>query len=453
MEEGRKAPEEAPTREGASDDEGGLRRAITPKLLLLFIVGDILGGGIYALVGEVGAETGGAIWSAFLLALVMAAFTAASYAELVSKYPHAGGAALFVHRAFKNNLMSFIVAFAVICSGITSASALARGFGGDYLSEFIDIKVVFGALALLVLITLINFRGIAESVKLNVGFTLVEIGGLLLIVLISVVAVIQGDADTGRPFEFKEGSSVFAVVLSGAALAFYALIGFEDSVNVAEEAKDPVQTYPKVLFGGLAIAGVLYFLVTVGAAAVVPIHDLSASSGPLLEVVKQGPLNIPEKVFSAIGLLALSNGALINMIMASRLLYGMAREDVVPAPFGIVHKTRRTPWVAIIFTSLVAAVLIITADLERLADTTVALLVVVFLIVNVTVLYLRREPVDHDHFQVPSIFPVLGVGVSIALLTQIEGETWVRAGILIAVGLVLYAVNAVVLSRTAPATS
>ena len=156
-------------------DGSGLRRAITPTLLLIFIVGDILGGGIYALVGEVGAETGGAIWSAFILALIMAAFTAGSYAELVSKYPHAGGAALYVNRAFKNRFLSFIVAFAVVASGITSASALARGFGGDYLSEFVDLKVVLGALALLALITIVNLRGISESVKLNVGFTIVEV--------------------------------------------------------------------------------------------------------------------------------------------------------------------------------------------------------------------------------------------------------------------------------------
>jgi basic amino acid/polyamine antiporter, APA family len=422
-------------------DEGGLARAITPKLLLLFIVGDILGGGIYALVGEVGAETGGAIWSAFLLALVMAAFTAGSYAELVSKYPHAGGAALYVHRAFKNRFISFIVAFAVIMSGITSASALARGFGGDYLGEFVDIKVVLGALLLLVAITLVNLRGIAESVKLNVGFTVVEIGGLLLIVLIAVVAIAEGDAEPGRAFEFKEGSSVFAAMLAGAALAFYALVGFEDSVNVAEEATDPVRTYPRVLFVGLAIAGVLYVLVTIGASAVVPTGDLSASSGPLLEVVKQGPLGIPEKVFSAIGLLALANGALINMIMASRLLYGMGREDVVPRQFSTIWATRRTPWVAILFTTLIAAGLIIEADLEKLADTTVALLVIVFAIVNASVLYLRRDRVDHEHFQIPSVYPVLGVGVSLALLTQIEGETFVRAGILVGIGIVLWLVN------------
>lgn len=423
------------------DSDSPLSRSITPKLLLLFIVGDILGGGIYALVGEVGAETGGAIWSAFILALVMAAFTAGSYAELVAKYPHAGGAALYVHRAFGNRFISFLVAFAVIMSGITSASALARGFGGDYLGEFIDIKVVIGALLLLAAITLVNLRGIAESVKLNVGFTVVEIGGLLLIVLIAVVAIFQGDADTGRAFEFKEGSSLLAAALAGSALAFYALVGFEDSVNVAEEATDPVRTYPKVLFGGLAIAGVLYFLVTVAASAVVPTGDLTNSSGPLLEVVRQGPLGIPEKVFSAIGLLALANGALINMIMASRLLYGMAREDVVPRQLGSIWKTRRTPWVAILFTTAIAVALITTADLEKLAATTVALLVIVFMIVNASVLYLRRDHVDHEHFQVPSIFPVLGVGVSIALLTQIEGEAYLRAGLLIGIGGVLWLIN------------
>ncbi len=429
------------------EDDSPLSRSITPKLLLLFIVGDILGGGIYALVGEVGAETGGAIWSAFILALVMAAFTAGSYAELVAKYPHAGGAALYVHRAFGNRFISFLVAFAVIMSGITSASALARGFGGDYLGEFIDIKVVIGALLLLAAITLVNLRGIAESVKLNVGFTVVEIGGLLLIVLIAVVAIFQGDADTGRAFEFKEGSSVLAAALAGSALAFYALVGFENSVNVAEEATDPVRTYPKVLFAGLAIAGVLYFLVTVAASAVVPTGDLANSSGPLLEVVKQGPLGIPEKAFSAIGLLALANGALINMIMASRLLYGMAREDVVPRQLGSVWKSRRTPWVAILFTAGIAVGLITTADLEKLAEVTVALLVIVFMIVNASVLYLRRDRVDHEHFQVPSVFPVLGVGVSIALLTQIEGEAFMRAGILIGIGAVLWLINEFFLRR------
>jgi amino acid transporter len=425
----------------AEEEEGGLSRAIGPKLLLFFIIGDILGGGIYALVGEVGGETGGAIWIAFTVALVMAAFTAGSYAELVSKYPRAGGAGLYVHKAYGSDFFSFMVAFAVAMSGITSAATLSRAFGGDYLSVFVDVDVVLAALALITLIALVNFRGIAESVKLNVGFTAVEVGGLLLIVLIAVIAVIQGDADTSRPFEIKEGSSLIGAAFAGAALAFYALIGFEDSVNISEEVKDPTRVYPKVIFGALAIAGVIYLLVTIGASAVVPTSDLTNSSGPLLEVVKQGPLGINTKVFSAIGLLALSNGALINMIMASRLMYGMSREGVLPKPFAAVHSGRKTPWVAIIFTSLVAAGLIIEANLESLARTTVALLLIVFTVVNATVLWLRRDPVDYEHFQIPSVIPVLGVGVSIALMTQVKGEDWKRAGILLGIGVVLFAIN------------
>lgn len=184
---------------------------------------------------------------------------------------------------------------------------------------------------------------------------------------------------------------------------------------------------------------------------VVPTGDLAGSDGPLLEVVRQGPLDIPEKLFAAIGLLALSNGALINTIMASRLLYGMAQEGVVPRPSGAVLAGRRTPWLTIAFTSAIAAVLVATGDLASLADTTVVLLVVIFALVNVCVLVLRRERVAHEHFVVPSVVPVIGVGVSIALLTQVEAATYGRAAILLAVGTVLWIVNRLVLRRaTAP---
>jgi len=172
----------------------------------------------------------------------------------------------------------------------------------------------------------------------------------------------------------------------------------------------------------------------------------------LLEVVDQGPLGIPEKLFAAIGLLALSNGALINMIMASRLLYGMAQEGVMPRPFARVLPGRRTPWTAILFTSSIAAVLVATGDLASLADTTVALLVVVFGVVNVSVLVLRRERVEHEHFVVWSAVPVIGVAISIALLTQIEAATYGRAAILVALGAALWIVNWLVL-RGEPSTA
>jgi len=425
----------------AGEERTELRRAIGPKLLLAFIVGDILGAGIYALVGEVGDEVGGAIWSAFLAALVLAVFTAFSYAELVGKYPRAAGAALYVNNAFRVPFVTFVVAFAVMGSGITSAATLSRAFAGDYLGEFVDLPTVPIAIAFLLLVTAINLRGIAESVRVNLGLTLVEVAGLVLIVVIGVAALGQGDADFGRNFEFKQGESAFLAILTGATLAFYALIGFEDSVNVAEETRQPARTYPRALFTGLAIAGLIYLLVTFTASAVVPTGDLADSDGPLLEVVKQGPLGIPTKLFSFIALLAVANGALINMVMASRIVYGMSRQGLVASALGRVLPGRRTPWAAIAFTTVLGVILISTGGLEALADTTVMLLLAAFTLVNVSVLVLRRDRVGHEHFHAPSIFPVLGALVSITLIVKSaidDPAVLLRAGIIVGVGALLY---------------
>jgi basic amino acid/polyamine antiporter, APA family len=425
-------------------DTTKLKPAIGPTMLLFFIVGDILGGGIYALVGEVGDKVGGAFWTAFAAAGVVAAFTAASYAELVSKYPRAGGAALFVHRAFERRLVTFLIAFAVMCSGVASAATLATAFGGDYLTEFVDLPTVLAGLVVIGLLSLINFRGIKESVSFNLGCTLIELIGLALVVAIGLAFLLDGGGDAGRAFEFKEGDAPLLLVISGASLAFYALIGFEDSVNVAEETHDPPSTYPRTLFLGLGIAGSVYLLVTVVASMAVPADTLAASDGPLLEVVQQGPLAMDTKVFSAIALFALVNGALINMVMASRLVYGMAEEGVIPRWFGSVHPGRRTPWAGVLLTGSLAAVLVVIGDLETLADTTVLLLLLAFVAVHLSVLVLRRKPVDHEHFRAWTAFPVLGALTCAALIVQKLVEdaiVFAYAGGLLALGLVLWLIS------------
>ena len=377
-------------------------------MLTVFVIGDVLGAGIYALVGEVAGKVGGAIWTAFLAAGILAAFTATAYAELVTKYPQAAGAALYTHKAFKRPFVTFLVAFAVMCSGVASAATLATAFGGDYLSEFVTLpKMVVGALFLGVL-ALINFRGIKESVSVNLGLTSIELTGLLLVTVIGLAFLLDGGGDPGRAFEFKPGEAVPLAILSGASLAFFALIGFEDSVNVAEETRNPSRVFPPALFAGLGIALAVYILVTLIAGMAVPVDTLSESDGPLLEVVQLGPLAMSTKVFSAIALFALTNGALINMIMASRLIYGMAAQGIVPRGLGRVHGGRRTPWVAIIFVALLALALVALGDLESLADTTVLLLLGVFVCVNVAVLLLRSDPVDHEHWRAPTALPVLG---------------------------------------------
>jgi APA family basic amino acid/polyamine antiporter len=188
--------------------------------------------------------------------------------------------------------LTFIVAFAVMSSGIASASTLSRAFAGDYLKEFVDIPLVVAAIGFILLVAAINARGIAESIGINVVLTAIEVTGLVLIVAIGVAALGEGSGDFSRNFEFREGESVVAVIVGGTALAFYAMIGFEDSVNVAEETREPSRSYPPALFGGIAIAGVLYLLVTLTASTVVPTGSLSGSDAPLLEVVEQGPLGL-----------------------------------------------------------------------------------------------------------------------------------------------------------------
>ncbi len=441
---------EASPESAGGETQTPLRRALSTRTLTIFVIGDILGAGIYALVGEVGAEVGGAIWTAFTAALILAVLTAFAYAELVTKYPQAAGSALYVDRAYRIPFVTFMVGFAVMASGITSAATLSRAFAGDYFSEFIDLPLVLVALVFIVVVAAINLRGIAESVRINVALTVIEVAGLALIVLIGIVALGQGDADFGRNFEFKEGESVFLAIVGGASLAFYALIGFEDSVNVAEETRDPAKAFPRALFVGLAVAGVIYLLVTMTASMVVSVGDLGGSDGPLLEVVRQGPLDFPIKLFSLIALLAVANGALINMIMASRLVYGMSRREIVPGAFSRVLEGRRTPHIAIAFTTLVAAILIATGDLSTLADTTVLLLLSVFTVVNVTAIVLRRDSVDHEHFTAPLILPALGAIVSAALIVDTLADdigVGARAALLLAVGVALYAVNVLAVRR------
>ncbi|WP_214106713.1 APC family permease [Acrocarpospora catenulata] len=430
----------------------GLRKVIGRRVLLLFVIGDILGAGIYALAGKVAGHVGGALWVPFLAAFVLAALTATAYAELVGKYPQAAGAALYANKAFAIPFVTFIVAFAVMMSGITSAGAAARAFGGQYLAEFVSLPTVLGALIFLALISLVNFAGISESVRVNVVLTLVEAFGLLVIIAIGVFALLTGDGEPARALEFHPANGAFLGVLGGTALAFYALLGFEDSVNLAEEATDPHRDFPWALFGGLAVAGLIYLAVAFTATMLVDTATLATSTGPLLEVVKVAGLAFPPKLFALIALLAVGNSALINMLMASRLVYGMAREKIIPPLFGAVHPTRATPWVAILCTVGVAAVLVATGDVGGLADTTVLLLLCVFTLVNVSVLVLRRDAVPHPHFRAPTWAPVLGAVACLVLalpVTGRDGAVYLRALALLGAGTLLWVINRLVSRSTA----
>jgi amino acid transporter len=438
----------------AAGGDGGpeLRRAIGPKLLMFLVIGDMLGAGIYALTGDVAGVVGGAAWLAFGAAFVVAMFTATSYLELVGKYPRAAGAALYAQRAFRSDALTFFVAFAVMCSGLTSVAAASRAFAG-YFQQFLPLPVLLVAFAFILLLAAINFRGIGESVKFNVVLTCIEFSGLLIVIAVGGAVLARGGGNPGAALEFNPGNP-FALVIGGVTLAFYAIIGFEDSINLVEETENPRRTFPLAFFTGITIVGIVYMLVAFVTTALVPIDVLRDTRQDLLEVVKVGAPWFPLTVFSFIAMCAVSNTSLINLMMASRLLYGLAHERVVPPAFGTVHVGRRTPWVAIVFTTLLALALTGAGDVPDLGGTTALLLLCVFTLVNFAVLVLRARPVGHDHFRAPTVFPVLGMISCAGLASPWAGRSvrqYEIAGVLLVVGLVLYAVNWFVHGRrTAP---
>jgi amino acid transporter len=424
-----------------------LARKITGPLLFLFILGDVLGAGIYALMGVLSEDVGGVLWAPLLTALLLALLTAGSYAELVTKYPKAGGAAVFAERAYGLPLVSFLVGFCMLAAGVTSAAGLALAFAGDYLATFVDIPTVPAAILFLALVACLNARGISESVKSNVVMTVIELSGLLIVVIAVSVMVGGGRGDVGRVTEFPDGATPALAILGGAIVAYYSFVGFETSANVAEEIRNPSKVYPAALFGALITAGVLYVLVGVASATALPPEELSQSSGPLLSVVAASGVGVPDWLFSAIALVAVANGALLTMIMASRLTYGMAEAGLLPGVLRNVLPQRRTPWVAIVATTAVAMVLTLIGELSTLAETVVLLLLFVFISTNLAVLVLRRDRVDHQHFRVWTPLPVLGVASCVLLLTQQAARVWLFAAILLAVGAVLYVVARVATRR------
>jgi amino acid transporter len=427
----------------ASAGEPGLHRAIGPRLLLFLVIGDMLGTGIYALTGDVAGRVGGAAWLAFGGAFVVAMLTATSYLELVGKYPSAAGAALYAQRAFNSRFITFLVGFAVMCSALTSVAAASRAFSG-YFQELAVAPLVILVPLFIVVLAWINFRGIVESVKVNVVLTCIELLGLLIVIAVGAWALSQGIGEPSRALEFNADGDPLGLVISGAALAFFAIIGFEDSVNMVEETTNPQRDFPRAFFIGITITGIVYMLVAFFTTALVPIDVLRETNRDLLEVVRAGAPWFPLVVFAVIAMVAVSNTSLINLMMASRLLYGMSKERTIPRPFGAVHAQRRTPWVAIVFTTAVALALASWSDVARLGGTTALLLLCVFAIVNLAVLLLRNRPVEHAHYRAPTLCPVLGLVSCVYLASPLAGRDvaqYAIAGVLLSIGIALFVLN------------
>lgn len=327
----------------------------------------------------------------------------------------------------------------MLAAGITTAAALANAFAGDYLQALVPnlptIPVAIGFIALLVLV---NLRGVRESLIANVGATVIEMTGLIIIIVVAAIVFGSGGGEPARLTTFADGVPPMSGAFAATITAFFSFLGFEAAANMAEEVKDPSRSYPRALFGAIITAGVVYLLIALGAAIVVPLDQLATSEGPLLEVIKASGLAFPSWLFALIALVAIGNGALLFLVMASRATYGLAEAKLLPRAFGAVLPNRRTPWVSIVVVGGVTMAMSLIGDVGTLADTTVLLLVLVFISANVSVLVLKKDVVAHKHFTTPRIVSVLALIASIALLTQQSLQTWLIAGGYVVVGTILF---------------
>ncbi len=445
------------TEESRGSSKVKLARNMSGALLFFYVLGDVLGSGIYALIGLVAGEVGGAFWTAFALGIAVALVTGLAYAELVTRYPVAAGAALYIAKAFKNQFFTFVVTFCMLAAIVSASGALALTFGGEYFKEFFDWPTLAVAVAFVAVLSLVNYRGISETAVSNAVMTVVEVSGLLIVLATGVAVVVMGDAKYEQVVEFKGEGSIALAVLGGAALSFFAMTGFENAANVAEETKNATKVFPKALLGGMATAGVLYILVAISTALVADYDSIAGSEGALLEVVKQGPFGIPPWLFAAIALVAVTNTCLVTMVTQSRILYGMANEDVVPQVFAKVHPKRRTPWVGILFTFIMVVGLLLAAGAEvaTLASASVVFLLFIYGLVIITALKLRGDEEHPDaSFHAPTPLLYLGLLGNAGLLVytiQDDPSLLLYCGGLLGVGLVLYAVHRLAGQRTSTA--
>lgn len=429
---------------------GDLKRSITGRLLFFYVLGDVLGSGIYVLIGAVAGAVGGAFWLAFAVGVSVAIITGAAYAELVTKYPQAAGAALYVNKAFQNRPLTFFITVCMLSASFAAAGSLATGFSSYFIQVWDLPPELLIALAFIVVLAVINFIGITESVVANLIMTIVEVVGLIIVMVIGVYFIAQGNADFGILIEFDTGgqSAIFAVV-AGVALAFFAMTGFENAANVAEETVDPQRTFPRALIGGMIVAGILYVIVAMTAALVVPIDTLAGSDAALLEVVRADILPIPVGImvilFAVIAMIAITNTTLVAIVTQSRILYGMAREDVVPGVFSKVHQSRRSPWVGLIFAAIVVCGLLLSgADLERLVAVTVVFTLFIYALVIVAALKLRGHDEDEGSFKANTPLLVVGIFGNAVLLGYVvytDPASLLYCAALLALGGVLFAIE------------
>lgn len=407
-------PDSPGTKESSGAGQPKLRRALTTPLVVLYGLGVTIGAGIYVLVGATVAEAGPFAPVAFLLAALVVAFTAFSYAELSTRYPLSAGEAAYVEAGFQRGWLATWVGLFVAASGMVSASAVAIG-AASYLHEFWAVSEAVLTSGIVITMGLIALWGIAQSVTVAAVITVIEISGLLFVMYWGLNVAEPGGVsitETLTPSEYGHWISIG----SASVLAFFAFVGFEDMANVAEEVRNPKDTMPKAIVWTLVLATVLYIGTTISVLVAVPISVLASSSAPLSLVFENAGENT-KQAFGLVAIVATVNGVLIQMIMASRVIYGLADRNHLPSVLAKVSPSTQAPVVATLAVTAIILVLSYTLPIHALAERTSQIVLAVFVMVNLALIRLKLNGTDGEKsFHVPLIVPVFGVISSVGLL-------------------------------------
>ncbi len=393
-------------------DHAGLRRTLGLPLVTLYGLGNILGAGIYVLVGKVAGFAGSSTTLAFIIAMVTAAVTAMSYMELAGRYPVSASVSVYLHRAFGKRWLSTTIGLTMVGGGIASAAALAQGFAG-YLNSFVSVPTLIGSVGLLVVLGTIAIKGIGESATMAAVLTGLEVLGLVLVIWFGRDAFAH--IDVGGLLAIDPAVGIGGL-FAGAFLAFYAFIGFEDMVNVSEEVKNPSRTMPLAILLALVVSTVLYLLVVVVSTTLVSPAELAGSDAPLTLVFERSGARYG-LVLSLIGMIAAMNGVIVQIIMGSRILYGLATEGWIHRSFGTVHRSFQTPVTAtlVVIATMIAATAAL--PLVSLARLTSLLVLIIFTLVNASLIVIKRRHRDHGgYIDVPTAIPYLGVALCLGTI-------------------------------------
>lgn len=394
-----------------------LRRSLSLTLLTLYGTGTMVGAGIYVLLGQTAGLAGMQTPLAYLLAAIVVIPTALSFGELASRYPQSAGEAAYVRAGLNSDRLSLIVGLMVVAAGSVSAASITIGCVGYIQTFFNQLPDYVGILLVIGILGLLAVWGITQSVVIAALLAIVEIGGLIVIIIAGLPETFSS-TDNFSAYFIPDSTLAWSGVLSASMLAFYAFIGFEDMVNIAEEVKRPRRNLPLGILLALTLTTLLYLLISIVAVSVVPAEKLSASTAPL-GLIFSHTTNMPVEIMNAIGIMAALNGILIQIIMAPRILYGLSSQRALPAVFSKIHPVTRTPLVATLLVIIIVLTLALAFPIDKLARWTSLITLTVFTLCNFALIRIKRtKPPPAEVFTVAMPIPVTGFIISLVFLAQ-----------------------------------